>query len=156
MIFDRSEILPIPPTLPVPVFPCLQNTSIFYILPSSDSYLALSRSYNLRFNYKPAIIAYPTTDYEVQQLVKCAISLDLNIAVRGGGHSYGAYGLGGEDGRFVIDMERFQRIDYDNSTEIVTVGAGVRLGNLSGKLAAFGRAYVPQPVPFVCSCLISM
>ncbi|RPA75529.1 FAD-binding domain-containing protein [Ascobolus immersus RN42] len=145
-IIPESEVPPIPPVIAVAkygnpiVTSCLSNSTIEHVLPSSPKYASLSRSYNLRFDYKPAAIAYPKTPEEVQQIVKCAISKDIKLSIRGGGHSYGAFAFGGEDGRLMIDMERFQTISYDESTEIATVGAGVRLGNLASKLLGHGRA----------------
>jgi len=145
-VIPNSELPSTPPEILAPKFEnptitnCFLNNSIEHILPSSPAYLGLARPYNLRFNYKPAAIAYPKTQKEVQRLVKCAIKLDFRYAIRGGGHSYGAFGLGGEDGRLVIDMERFHEIKYEGATEIVKVGAGVRVGNLASQLLEHGRA----------------
>lgn len=64
------------------------------------------------------------------------------MAARSGGHSYGAYGLGGQDGSLMVDLGSFQTISLDKSTNIATVGAGVRLGNMASKLFSLGgRAY---------------
>lgn len=62
------------------------------------------------------------------------------MTVKGGGHSYGAYGL---TGAMIIDMVEFREVSLDETTNIVRVGAGMRLGNLANTLFDLGeRAYV--------------
>ncbi len=69
----------------------------------------------------------------------CATSTGTKVTARSGGHSYAAYGLGGEDGHLVIDLRNFQEISLDNQAHVATVGAGVRLGNLAERLYALGH-----------------
>lgn len=67
----------------------------------------------------------------------------MKVSVKGGGHSYGAYGLAGA---IIIDMVGFQDITLDSTTQIASVGAGMRLGNMASKLFSLGgRAHVPPP-----------
>lgn len=76
------------------------------------------------------------------------------MTVRGGGHSYGAYALAGT---VVIDMVQFQQVSMDTTTNIVSVGAGMRLGNLANSLFVDHgeRAYVsPIPSSFSLSALL--
>jgi FAD/FMN-containing dehydrogenase len=45
----------------------------------------------------------------------------------------------------IIDMAEFQTITLDTATNIATVGAGVRLGNMAAKLFQLGqRGYVTR------------
>lgn len=63
------------------------------------------------------------------------------MSVKSGGHSYGAYSLAGA---MIIDMVGFQDVTLDSTTQIASVGAGMRLGNMASKLFGLGgRAYVP-------------
>lgn len=68
--------------------------------------------------------------------------------MKGGGHSYGAFAL---VGALIIDMVEFQDVEWDSATDIATVGAGIRLGNMASKLFELGeRAYVLTTPP---SCI---
>ena len=60
--------------------------------------------------------------------------------MRGGGHSYEAYGLGGGNGWAVLDLRKFDSISIDKNAKTATVGAGVRLGSLALQLAQAGFA----------------
>lgn len=61
--------------------------------------------------------------------------------MKGGGHSYGAYGLAGA---LVINLSQFQDVTLDTTTNIATVGGGARLGNMATKIFNLNkRAYVP-------------
>lgn len=78
------------------------------------------------------------------------------MTVKGGGHSYGAYGLAGA---MILDMVEFQEVSLDSDTNIVRVGAGLRLGNMASTLFDLGeRAYVSTlslSFPSV-SCLLQL
>lgn len=78
---------------------------------------------------------------KVQAAVGCAYKSNIKVTVKGGGHSYGAYGLAGA---MIIDMVAFQDVKVDSTTQIASVGAGVRLGNMASQLFNNygGRAYV--------------
>lgn len=78
---------------------------------------------------------------QVQAAVKCAYDVSVKVTVRSGGHSYGAYGLAGT---MIIDLVEFQDVTLDSSN-IASVGGGVRLGNLATKIYDLNkRAYVPS------------
>lgn len=68
--------------------------------------------------------------------MRCADRADVKVTVKGGGHSYGAYALAGA---LVIDMMEFQTVSLDTTTNIVSVGAGLRLGNLANTLFELGE-----------------
>lgn len=79
----------------------------------------------------------------MQAAAKCAYNSNIKVSVKGGGHSYGAYGLAGT---LVIDLVSFQQVTLDSSTKIASVGGGVRLGNMANQLFNLGqRAYVFPP-----------
>lgn len=64
--------------------------------------------------------------------------------MKGGGHSYGAFAL---VGAMIIDMVEFQGVEWDSTTDIASVGAGIRLGNMASQLFDLGgRAYVLTPL----------
>ncbi|RPA74065.1 FAD-binding domain-containing protein [Ascobolus immersus RN42] len=116
------------------------TTALLFLIPTSPTYATLSRPFNLRLPWKPSVIVYPKNYDQTSRTVKCGNSANVKMSVRGGGHSYGAFGLGGENGRLVIDVERFQSVVYNSSNQRAQVGAGLRLGNMAAKLASYGRA----------------
>lgn len=73
---------------------CLQNLSP--VFPNSQNYGQDSAPFNQAFNWKPAAIVYPQSTNDVAQAVKCAASSGYKVSARAGGHSYAAFGLGGE------------------------------------------------------------
>jgi hypothetical protein len=74
---------------------CLQSLSP--VFPNSQNYKQDSAPFNQAFSWKPAAIVYPQNTNEVAQAVKCAASSGYKVSARAGGHSYAAFGLGGEE-----------------------------------------------------------
>ena len=66
------------------------------------------------------------------------MKVKITVTARAGGHSYAAYGLGGEDGHLVVDLRNFNNISVDVVTGIATIGAGCRLGDIA--IALFNQA----------------
>ena len=64
--------------------------------------------------------------------------------------SSASFGLGGEDGSMVIDLQAFQTIANttlgDLPADIVAVGAGVRLGNLALGIYSLDRRAMPHGI----------
>ena len=113
--------------------------------------------FNLRLNYTPIAIAVPATIAHVQDTVRCASRAGLKANAKCGGHSYASFGLGGEDGHLVIEMDRMDRVQLDNATGRATVQGGARLGHVAAELYAQGKrdfshgtcpGWVVLPYPF--------
>ena len=96
-------------------------------------------AFNQRLNYTPVAIAAPTNVRQVQSAVSCAASAGVKVNGKSGGHSYASFGLGGEDGHLVVELDRMNLIEVDNKTKIATVQAGARLGHVATALYAQGR-----------------
>lgn len=109
---------------------CLTQKNIPISLISSSDFAQLSKPFNLRLQYTPAVIVLPTTVRHVQDAVVCANQNGVKVQAKSGGHSYASYSLGGQNGSMVIDLENFQEITL-NAQFIAKVGPGVRLGNLA-------------------------
>jgi FAD/FMN-containing dehydrogenase len=95
--------------------------------------------FNLRLNYTPVAIAVPTTIKHIQDAVSCAAKLGVKANPKCGGHSYASFGLGGEDGHLIIEMDRMDSVVLDNSTGIATIQGGARLGHVAAELYAQGK-----------------
>lgn len=108
--------------------------------PGESTYDSASGSFNLRFSYKPSIVAYPETVEHISEIVKAGHDGGYNVVARSGGHSYIAAGVGGKDGSIVIDMRNFKDLAYDAGTSTATIGVGNRLGHIITFLESEGRA----------------
>lgn len=73
---------------------CLQSLSP--VFPNSQNYNQDAAPFNQAFSWKPAAIVYPQNTNDVATAVKCAASSGYKVSARAGGHSYAAFGLGGE------------------------------------------------------------
>ncbi|KAN0064079.1 hypothetical protein ACQY0O_003243 [Thecaphora frezii] len=104
--------------------------------PSSSNFASLSSAYNTNFHYNPSYVVLPTSSKDVKAVIACLAAQQgrVKISPKGGGHSYAAYSLGGQDGSVVVDLRHFDTISIDANAKTATVGAGVRLGTLAQKL----------------------
>lgn len=109
----------------------MNGKNVPYKLASNSEYAELVEPYNLRLPYKPAVVVVPTTNQHIQDAVLCAAQSGLKVQAKSGGHSYANFGNGGKDGSLIVNLESLQNIQLDKATGIVTVGGGVRLGNLA-------------------------
>lgn len=94
-------------------------------------------------------MVYPSSADQVSQAIKAATGQGLSVAARGGGHSYAALGLGGEDNAFVIDLSNMADISVDGSSKIGYIGGGARLGDVALALNDAGRGMPHGSCPYV-------
>lgn len=95
--------------------------------------------FNIRLNFTPVAVAVPTTVKHIQDAVACGAKTGIKTNAKCGGHSYASFGLGGEDGHLVIELDRMNNVTLDNSTGIAVVEAGTRLGHLAKQLFDQGK-----------------
>ncbi|KAJ6580992.1 hypothetical protein B0H19DRAFT_1017535 [Mycena capillaripes] len=108
------------------------------------------KPYNTDIPVTPAAVTRPTTAEDVAQIVQCAVASAVKVQPRSGGHSYGNYGIGGEDGAVVVDMVNFQQFSMDNTTWQATIGSGTLLADVTTRLHdAGGRAIAHGTCPQV-------
>ena len=81
---------------------------------------------------------------DVQVAVKCGANTQTPVVARSGGHSYAAYGVGGQDGSLVIDLSALKNITYANDHQQATVQTGNRLGDVGVDLWNNGRRALPH------------
>ncbi|KAK3359446.1 hypothetical protein B0T25DRAFT_98854 [Lasiosphaeria hispida] len=118
---------------------CLSTCGVPVNAPGTADWKLDAAPYNLRLNYTPVAIAVPTTAQHVQDAVSCAAKLGVKANAKGGGHSYGSFGLGGEDGHLTIELDRMNKVVLDNTTGIATVEGGSRLGHVAFELYNQGK-----------------
>jgi len=117
---------------------CLAAAGVPYEVRSNTTWHVDILPFNQRLPYKPAAYIKPTTVEHIQSAVSCSAQHGLKVNAKCGGHSYASFGLGGEDGHLVIDLERINSVTVDAATNIATVGAGTRLGHLASQLFHLG------------------
>jgi len=115
-------------------------------LPGEPSYRKAHELFNPRFDrFKPAGIAYCAGHADVSACLSFATKFSLPVRARAGGHSYA--GWSSVTGGLIIDISRIS--SFKAATGTVTVGAGLDLISLYGRLAALGLAVPGGSCPTV-------
>ena len=98
------------------------------IAPDSAGYDDARRVWNAVFDRRPAVVVRPSNVDDVVSAIRFGRELDLEIAIRGGGHS--ALGHSTSDGGLVIDLERINEVTVDPTSRRAQTGGGALLGQL--------------------------
>ena len=94
--------------------------------------------FNAMHSDRPDVVVLPTGTADVAAAVRVAQEYDLEIVVRGGGHSVG--GLSTADGGMVIDLSSMHAVDVDPIARVARVQGGAVLGELDRETQLFGLA----------------
>jgi len=110
---------------------------------------AIGRVFNHRRpSRRPAAVLRACGEADVAAGVRLARAEGLQVAVRGGGHSWAAWSV--RDDTLLIDLSAFTVMRYDEETGVVTAGPAVRGGtDLDPFLAARGRFFAGGHCPTV-------
>lgn len=106
------------------------------VLPGDPDYDAARRVWNHLPDKYPAAIIRCHDAPDVQASVRVAREQELEIAVRGGGHSMPGYSTG--DGVLVIDVSPMKGTRVDPARRTIRAEAGLNLGELIRAMAPFG------------------
>ena len=98
------------------------------IAPDTDGYDDARRVWNAVFDRRPALVVRPTSVEDVVAAVRFGRDLDLELSIRGGGHS--AVGHSTSDGGLVIDLKEMNQVSVDPATRRAITGGGALLGQL--------------------------
>src|SRR5262245_12648109 len=98
------------------------------IAPDSPGYEDARRVWNAMYDKRPALVVRPTGVADVQAAIRFGREHDLEIAVRGGGHS--AVGHSTTDGGLVLDLARMNEVAVDPTRRLARCDGGSLLGTL--------------------------
>jgi FAD/FMN-containing dehydrogenase len=121
------------------VVDCLSSLKVPVYSSGTKNYTQAVKPFNLRLPFQPAAYVVPETVQHVQDAVSCGAKNGVQVTAKSGGHSYGAHGLGGEDGHLIIDVRQFKSVVVDTKAHTAVVGAGGRLGNIALSLYSQGK-----------------
>ncbi|KAM5350374.1 hypothetical protein ACJ41O_006879 [Fusarium nematophilum] len=112
---------------------CLAEASVPFAARNSTEWVQDTKPHNLRLTYTPAAVAIPTSIKHIQDAVTCGRENGVRVSAKGGGHSYGSFGFGGEDGHLVIVLDTMDKVTL-NKDQSCNVQAGARLGHVAYEL----------------------
>jgi FAD/FMN-containing dehydrogenase len=108
------------------------------ITPDDDGYEQARRVYNAMIERRPALVVRCANAGDVMSAVRFAGEHDLDLAVRGGGHS--VPGFGTCDGGVVIDLSGMRGVRVDPVNRTARAEGGATWGDFNAATHAFGLA----------------
>lgn len=108
------------------------------LTPPEAGYEAARVVFNTMITRQPAVIAQCRTVADVREAIALARRCDLEIAVRGGGHSVAGNALA--EGGLTIDLRHMNEVRVDPDARVATVGGGATMGDLDRATQAYGLA----------------
>ncbi|EAU90815.1 glucooligosaccharide oxidase [Coprinopsis cinerea okayama7 len=127
----------------------LKNLGFNVTIPNDTGYSYVSAAFNLRYQLKPAAVAFPSNTKQVADVVRVAARHNYKVVSRSGGHSYAASGLGGKDGLVVLDLRHLNAVKFDSASNRATIGPGTHLGELATSLGNHNRVLPHGTCPLV-------
>ncbi|KAA1135234.1 hypothetical protein PGTUg99_020769 [Puccinia graminis f. sp. tritici] len=122
------------------------------VFPGDPSYPLSTLTYNLAIQHNSSAIVYVSSANHVSEAIKCASEFKVPVVARNGGHSYASFSSSPHG--LIIDVTNLKDFSFATNHvgevgEMVTFGAGLRLGDLDMALQEHERA-VPHGVsPYI-------
>ncbi|WP_319000869.1 FAD-dependent oxidoreductase [Burkholderia sp. AU30280] len=117
---------------------CFNEASNFQVPPGSEATQSIIRPYNdAALTGSPDRVFMPASLGQVRAVIEQARVSGASLSVHSTGHDFEGRSL---DGEMIVHMGAFTSVNYDPSTEVVTVGGGARISDVYKVLSAHGRA----------------
>ena len=113
-----------------------QQVSGKVILPADTGYDEARTVYNAMIDKKPAAILKCESEQDVVTGIRFAKERDMEVAIRGGGHSGPGFGL--VDNGLVLELSGLKDVQVDKWKKTVVVGGGCTLGDIDQVLTPLG------------------
>jgi FAD/FMN-containing dehydrogenase len=108
------------------------------IAPDDPEYESARLVINAAVDPRPALIIRPADSADVSLAVCVAHAHGLELAIRGGGHSFAGHGT--SDGGFVLDMSNMRGLHIDPQRRTARAQAGLTAGQYTTEAARHGLA----------------
>ncbi|CAG7971086.1 unnamed protein product [Penicillium salamii] len=133
---SRAVSQGVPETLASRIFSQLYPDSVD--TPGTDAYAqSVKGNWSFLARKNPSCILHPSSPSEVATILRTLEFCEQKFAVRGGGHSPNP-GWASTDGGILISTDRLDTLHLDESSGIVSIGAGNRWRNVYGYLDGLG------------------
>jgi FAD/FMN-containing dehydrogenase len=106
--------------------------------PGEPGYDEARRVFLPSVDRRPAAIAHPLDAGEVARVIALARETGLELAVRGGGHSYAGHGT--SEGGIVLDLSGLQTLEIDADGQFARAAGGLTTGEVTTAAAPHGLA----------------
>ncbi|MGW1468739.1 FAD-binding oxidoreductase [Streptomyces sp. NPDC002308] len=106
--------------------------------PEDEGYDEARAVFNGMIDRRPALIAQCASTDDVASALRCARAEELEIAVRGGGHSVA--GMASSEGGLVVDLRRMHEVTVDREAGTTRVGGGATMSHLDRATQPFALA----------------
>ncbi|KAM0227182.1 hypothetical protein ACHAP5_012232 [Fusarium lateritium] len=137
------SIVPLPRASSSSLTSCLADANVPFIVEGSVDWQQSIRPWNVRLTYTPAAVAIPDTIMQIQVAVGCGVDNNVRVTAKSGGHSFGSYGLGGEDGHLVVELQQLNNVTLFKNG-MAKIQPGARLGHVSQELYKQGGRAIPH------------
>jgi FAD/FMN-containing dehydrogenase len=118
----------------------LTKAGVQVLQPGDEAFLERQQSYwsNTARKLTPSYILRPRSTEEVAISIQALVTADEKFAIRSGGHTQYA-GANNIQGGVTIDLSLLDSVEFDESSETVSIGPGGRWSHVYGELAKHGR-----------------
>lgn len=106
--------------------------------PDDDGYDEARTIWNAMIDRRPALIARCASTEDVIAALELAAAEDLEVSVRGGGHSIPGHSV--IDGALMIDLSPLNQIQVDAAARTAVIGGGALLGDVDQATQQYGLA----------------
>ncbi|EFY84859.1 hypothetical protein J3459_017514 [Metarhizium acridum] len=121
---------------------CLASNNIPFVVEGSHGWEQKTVPWNPRLKYTPSAVATPQTADQIKAIVSCGIRNGVRVSAKSGGHSFGSFGFGGEDGHLVIALDQLNAVTV-HTDGTARIQPGARLGHVATELYKQGKRAIP-------------